>query len=491
MALPVSPGPPSDDVAILGWAGITARVGWTLLKSGIKVRPEVLADARRHALYYVPRSASQAHAEDIAGTHTARFVARARSATLSPEWMQDHSMPLSPRWRRTLERAMDPLARAVFRKHYGDNRSLPQLEQQLGVDAVTIEAVRGGLREVIQRAAAADGVALHWSAARLDRLLTRLAAWAEGPCPPLLDIVEGAHRSHVAGCVRCDRIVRLVRASVLTVEDLLPPSLRGRPEETVRVLALHLHPDARRHRAAIRDELPVPAYPLGDDVLLVDGAHAVEVGLVLSRLGRLAAPARDHIRGALVQGLGDWSAHGLLGPLAREAEREARYRTWGTVDGVGELPPPLPEPPAARSAWVGVGVLCAALAAAVRLAVASPAPGVAYPLDVEFSPGRGGVWTAFDVDDRALVAVVRTDGDTLQQVGPADSPADKALWAVGDGTFRLHTTGAGVAVVSSPQALPELDAWLAAASGTADPLDALAERIEGAVAGADVRVFTP
>jgi hypothetical protein len=490
MALPVSPAPRSDDIAVLGWHGITVRVAWTLLAQGVKVRPQVLRDAREHALYHLDKTVPLSIAEDLATQLTGQFVQRARGRWQSDPWGQDATMPLSPRWRRAIDRSLDPAGELVFRKHFADGRGLDWLESRHGVERLVLESARSGLREVIRRQAQLDGVPIgEWPADRIDRLLGRLAAWSPGPCPPVFEILEGAHREHVVGCTRCDRTLRLVRGEVISQEDLVPPSLGARPERTTSVLAIHFHPDGRQHRVAVQKELQIPSVQFGDDLLLVDGASIDAAQKVLFLAAELGVPRRDHLRAALVEGPGHWSKHGLLGPLADRGEQEVRTRAWGSVDGLGDLPSLLPEPPSARGWWLATGLLAAAALAIARWTLLPSTPPVEAGLQVEFTDARGGIWTEFDVDDTAVVAVIReTEGRALELVVPGASPADKADVATGDGRFLLHTQGDGVLVAATSKPVPELGALLERASTSSDPLDALAAAIERASPGADVRV---
>lgn len=475
MALPVAPPPRSNDVAVVGWAGITVRITWTLLTLGVKVRPEVLREVRTHVLYHLDPSVPLTHAEDIATQLTEGFVARVRSRPHLDPAPQDWEMPISPRWRRTLDRALDPLATAVFKKHYGDNRTLARLEQSLQLDRTTLDGVVAGLREVARQIAATDGLPFDgWSDERIDRLLRRLAAWSPGPCPPVLDIAEGCHREHVAQCVRCDRLARVVRSGVLEVDDLFPPSLGARPTQRTKVLALQVHPDSRHHRAVLLRELPVEAFPLGDDRILVPG-HAVDaVAPVLRMAAEIEAPARMQLRGALLEGLGQWTTRGLLGPLAERAQREVLHRSWGAVDGMGELPPPLPQPPSAQRWWGLVGLTTAAAAAALAFAVGFTARPVGRGLEAEFTPGRGGIWATFDVPDEDYVYVVAATESGLTVVLASDDAGDKVDWATGDGTYRLHAPGRGVLVAASATPVADFDRRVARTQGAADPLDSLA-----------------
>lgn len=477
MALPVSPAPKSDDVAVLGWSGLTVRIAWTLLGRGVRVRPEVLRDARTHVLFHLEPHTPLPHGEDLAASLTSAFVDRARGRPLSDPWPQDVRMPLSPRWRRAIERtvATDEVARLVFRKHCGDGRSLEQIEQRTRIDRIRLEGARAGLREVVRRAAAADGLPLEsWPPERIDRLLVRLAAFSPGPCPPVLDVAEGGYQEHVAVCVRCDRTVRLLRTGTLTVEELLPPTLGARPTGRVRVLALNFHPEGRRHRRALRDELRVDTFPVEDDLLLVDATDLEAVGAVVRTATELGLPHRDHLRGVLLEGAGVWTRHGLVGPLVERARQELRHRIWSVVEGLGELPEPLPEPPSARPLWTTAATFAAAAVLFARVALAPADAAVAEGLEVEFTPARGGIWTAFDVPEDALVSVVREVDGALEVVHAARIPGDKVRFAVGDGTWRLHVPGDAVLIVRSDRPL-DFTPLLAEASATADPLARLEE----------------
>jgi hypothetical protein len=141
--------------------------------------------------------------------------------------------------------------------------------------------------------------------------------------------------------------------------------------------------------------------------------------------------------------------------LPERAAREVVHRSWGTVEGLGEIPGELPEP----------------LASVAVLAVPSRAGGEG--LEVEFDEGRGGTWAAFDVPDEALVTVVALRGDELDVVLRSESPADKAVFATGDGTWRAHVPGDGLLVVASPAPIAELDRLVLLATGADDPLAVL------------------
>jgi hypothetical protein len=476
MALPVAPPPKSNDVAVQAWTAVTVRITWTLLMLGVKVRPEVLRDVRTHVLYHLDPAIPMTHAEDLATQLTESFVARVRGQSVVDPAPQDWEMRIHPRWRRTLDRSFDHLSAEVFRKRYADNRAFERIERDLSIDRTTLEGVIHGLREGVRDIAIRDRLPLEsWSPERLDRLLRRLAAWSPGPCPPALDIAEGCHTEHQQQCTRCFRMYRLVHTDMLRVDELFPPSLGARPTQRTRVLALQVHPEARAHRASLLRELPGGAFPYGDDRILVPGAALDAIAPLLRMAAEVEAPYRRHLRGAIVEGPGQWTTRGLLGPLGDRASREVLHRTWGHVDGVGELPAPLPEPPSARGWWglAGVATVCAAATVAFGLGLSPHAepPG----LEAEFTPGRGGIWASFDVPDEDYVYVVRASEEGLQVVLASDDAGDKIDWATGDGTYRLHAPGNGMLVAASPAPLPDFALRVARTQGAPDALAALAE----------------
>lgn len=472
MALPVSPPPKSEDVAVHGWSGITVRIAWTLLSAGVKIRPQVLDAARRHVLFHLAPGTPLPAAEDRAAHLTRQFIASARHKQRADKWPADAEMPLTERWARAIDHLKDRASRAVFRMHYGDNRSLAYVENKLQVDRLTVDAARAGLREVLRRAARQDGLPLdNWEPERLDRVLSRLASWAPDHCPPMYDVVNGAHHAHVRACPRCNRMLRLVNAGVLEVDDLQPPTLRARPRGSVELLVLHFHPDGRCHRTRLQEALPVDSHTLGEDLLLVHATDTADLHDVLAMAAELGRPVRHHLRAARVSGDGAWTALGPIGPAVELGLADVRSRAWGTVDGYGNLPEPLPKPPSARGAWFATAGLAAAALFSIWLA-AAPATGATPPETVRFVPSGQGTWAAFDVPEDHHVALVGALGGGLETVLAGDTILEKSRVAVGDGTYRAHVPGKAALLVSSSEAL-DLASLLEGAESAVSPLDAL------------------
>lgn len=489
MALPISSSPLPPDIAVHGWGALTVRVAWTLLALRVRPRREVLRDARDHVLFHLDPSTPLTRAEDLATHYTRGLVARARGKVLHDPWPRDREMPLSHRWRRALDQEMRPLGKAVFQSHYGYGRPIEQLAGQLQVDAIALEEARGGLREMVRRVAIEDELPLHaWPAERLDRLLARLSALSIYDSPPLDEVAEGCHREWASRCPRVDRTIRLVRSGVLTSEDLVPPAWAARPSDRVKVLAIAVHPDARRCRETLAQEIGGHVQSLEDDLLLVDGderGRGIEVLEMASEIGR---PRAEHLRAAFLQGPGRWSRMGLLGPLPSQARSALQGRSWGAIEGHGELPGMLPPPPSARPAWIAVGALGLVTALLGAWALQPAAPSVDHPLSAEFSPGRGGVWSAFDTAEEAHVTAVRQVDGRLELVLSGESPANKAEFAVGDGSYRIHSVAEGVLLASTSAPVRDLPDLLSQSGATDSPLDALAKRIRDQDPRADVSI---
>jgi hypothetical protein len=291
--------------------------------------------------------------------------------------------------------------------------------------------------------------------------------------------------------VRAARAWTLVDRGFIDRSELIPPSKGGRPRDTARVVVLQLQREARALRRTLARELNAVAVPMGDDLLLVDGADLERVREVLVLAAEVGMPDRDQLRGAVIEGPGRWSRHGLLGPLAQRIEGAIRAVSWGTVDGLGELPAQLPEPPSARGVWAAVAALGLVAAGVVWAALQPVVPPAVHPLQAEASPGRGGVWLRFDVDEDAYVLVVREREGELDVVLESNHPADKIRLAVGDGSYLTHMRAEGVLVASSSGRFAGLGELVAAARTQSDPLDALADAIDEDLPGTDVWTWEP
>lgn len=456
------------------WAAVTTQVTWTLLCSGIRVVPDVLRDARDHTLLHLEPEVSPEHAADAALRCTERFVQIARRQV--PEPLRDE-LTLNPAWRAQLLRAASDDDVFVLREHFGNGRTLDDLVHPDVIDATRLSIARGTLREVLRDTLAREGLPTNdWSDERLDAMLRRLAVFSPGPCPPMARVLAGTERDHCRDCVLCDRARRLVKTDRIGEGDLVLDRPVPWPRTPSDVLVLHFHPDARRHRSLLVSELEVSTAPLGDDLLLVDLDDEEHVHRVLLLAAEADVPGRAHIRGVVVRGPCRWSPRGLLGPLVSEGATSVRSAEWGVIDGLGELPAPLPPPPSARPVWVAALAL-AALTMLLLVQITGPASAANGRLNATFTPARQGVWAEFDLADTAYLTVLGQRGGRVRPLLQSATPGDKVVFAVGDGTYRAHFSGDDVLLVASNEPLTELQPLLAATSTGAGALSDLRQRI--------------
>lgn len=493
MALPVSSAPLPPDIAIHGWAAITVRIAWTLMQTGVRATKEVLIDARDHVLFHLEPGLDLAAAEDMAEYLTREFILRARHQKEVERWPQDARMPISPRWHRALAYGLPPLETALLKQHYGNGVPIQTLEETLQVDRIGLEACRGAIREVLRRLGTNDGMPIGtWPNERLDRLISRIAAYTDHPSPPLDEVADGCHQDMIRVCPRCQRTWRLAQSGIITSEDLIAPGFIARPEQQVRLLALHFHPDGRAHREVLSREIKTPWFPLGEDVLLIDLAKEDHIANIVLLAAELATPHREHLRGTVLTGMGRWSPHGLLGPLPSEAFNAVRSLPWGQVDPIGELPAAIPSPPSSRKWWVATsGVSLVALVLCWMAFGASPHHSGAYPLQAEFHADNGFHWLEFDVDEQAVITLVSQQDGRLNLLNRTHDAPDKAQFAVGDGSFRLRSKGEALLLVSTDQAIIDLNQHILEAQTTQAPLATLASRIKSSIPTSDIRIFHP
>lgn len=470
------------DALRLAWLPVTVRVAWDLLSHGLKVRPELLRDAREHVLRSLPDGVGADDVEQLASTYTLDFLHRVRERRYRrPAVDPDATMPAPRVWRDQLVSASDPIADAVLRLHYGDGLSIERVEQSIAVDATLLLAAQEGLREATREIGRlADLPIGGWTDARLDRLLVRIANAPARGCPGPMGLLSEAGRAHGDICPRCSRAIRLIRHGVLAPSDLFPPD--GRPlyaEGHNGLLALLLHPDARRSQGVVAATLGDAATPVGPDSWLIDEGDLLVVGPRLAELAELGTPLRHHLRGALVHGAIRWSKGVALGPLPTTALEAARARPWAEIQGMAPLPPPRPPPPSSARWWIATGVLALAVGlvgALMFVALPDERP-AAPPLELV----RTGVDNAlrFDAADGAAVDVlVEVDGK-VERLGDG-SVAGKGRWATGEGDYEILLPSPNFLLLTSPAPLADLDAIIARGEAAGTGLDGIASAVVAA-----------
>lgn len=457
------------------WGPVTVRVAWDLVLGGITVRPDVLAEAREHVLRCLPAGCGPAEAEELSSVFVGDWLDRVRKARYRrPRLDPDRDIAISRAWRHRLASALDQVGDAVFRLHYGDGFTLVQVSRSVALDVGRLEGARAGIREAMKLVAWEDGLELSgWPAERLDRLVGRVARAAEAGCPGPGGLLTDEGRRHADRCPRCARAVRLVKGGALAPGDLFPSAA---PVATgdLRLLGLLLHPDARKHHAAVAAALGDLALPVASDGWVIDARHLDELAPVLEELALAGTPARHHLRGALVCASGRWVKKRLLGPAPLVALEEARAQPWGEIQGVAELPAPLPPPPKATRWWAAAGVaVVLAVAAAGFSAMPRELPPT-WPLQAEFVTAPDGWQVRFDTDELAVVDVVaRVDGQL--QVVHSGVRAEKGRWATLGGDFQVEIPGEEVLVITSAGGIPGLHERVARLRSEADPVGALVD----------------
>lgn len=475
------------------WASVTIRVAWDLVLNGVPHRAETLAEVREHVLRGLPMGLSEPEAEELTSQAVAEWIDRIRNGRYRRVAADpDLAVAVDAGWRNRLAASLDRVGDVVLKLHYGDGFPIPTVARNAALDPGRVESARDGIREAMRTLAAEEGLSLAgWPAARIDRLLRRIASLAEPGCPGPGGLFTDEGRSHADRCPRCSRAIRLVRGGVLSPTDLFPPEGdASRPSDRIQVLALLLHPDARQHHEVLDQAIASFALAVGGDAWLIADSDLDTLAETLQRLALQASPARHHLRGALVSGSGRWMRGRLVGPLPVQAIEAARARPWGEVMGVDELPAPLPPPPRAGSWWAAAALLCL-LAVGMGAVVARPrATPVDYPLAARFEPSIDGWEARFTADELSTVdVIVRRQGSL--EIRHAAIREGKGKWATGEGDYQLLLDGEEALIVSSAGGVPDLRARVDAARQDPDPLGSLEARIRVGTPAADLARTPP
>jgi hypothetical protein len=471
------------------WAAVTIQVAWTLLRQGIRPGGQTLSDAREHVLASLPDSVPDDQLDPLSAQLTRDFVERARTGRYRVRSLASDVAPACAAWRRGLLTALDPVGEIVFRMIYGDRLSLEEVEHRRGIDRVILAGSQEGLRSATRALLRGHGVAhTSWDDDWVDQVLVRLAEVPSEDCQGGVEIAAPGGRHHAQHCPRCGRGLRLIHGGMLSPGELVPPADDGARDRVVQILALHLHPEARHCRGELVEAFGACAVRADEDALFVDLSRASSPQLVLAQQAELGRPRREHVRGVRLRGLGRFTGHGVIGPVATDALEATRSRSWGEVDGVGPLPELLPEPPPVARWWMAscLAVMLALLAGMVAWRTSGPEP--VHRLSVEFGSGGGEVQARFDTSDRAHLVVVARTGRALEVLFMSDEPADKGELSTGEGDYSVHVPADQLLLATGSRAFSDLEPLLLAVTTEADPLAALGRRLRAVQPRADVEV---
>lgn len=489
LPVPRPDGPPPEFVRA-AWSAITVQTAWRLVSFGMSVRPRLLDDAREHVLRSLPSDCTVDDAEWLAPALVDEFLARKQGRgghrVSPPELVVDEA---PRRWREQLLGAVDRLGDACFRLHYADGLSIVDVASHLRVTSARIVAALSAVRLCAADIIQSEHPRLRPSDDELDQILSRLALYAEPGGPGPMGLLTPAGLAHADQCPRASRAVRLVRAGHLDVRALFPPR-DGIADQQVDLLVVLLHPDGHGARGALVSGLGSHARSHGPNCWVISEGGIDRARDALLQLCSAGTPGRHHVRGVRIRGPGRWSREVLLGPLVTHALEAARARPWGEVAGLCELPPARPPPPRATVPWLvalAMGAAAVLAAAWVGRPVVTPPPA---PIAASFSAVDGGWDVRFDTSDRAsLDVIVEVDG--ALHVAHRDIRAAKGSWATGEGDFRLRVAGDGVAIVSSPAGVDQLEAFVHQSATSRSPLESLALALRKDAPEADIVVRPP
>lgn len=446
----------------------------------VRVRPALLQDAREHVLRSLPAGAGQDEAERLASVYTHDFLARLKKQRYRrPTLDADVSVVVPRDWRDRMLDMLDAPGQIVLRSHYSDGYVLTDVERNTRYHRRALGRSREHVRACARALLSAEGPDTSgWSEKRLDIMICRIANQSEPGCPGPGGLLSAAGEEHARRCPRCSRALRLIRWGAISPNDLfLSESQRPLDTQRCKLLAILLHPDGRQHHSVVAAAIGDAAIGVGRDCWLVDAGELNPIRAALSSLAQLNTPPRHLLRGALVDGPSRWSQGMLLGPLPVYAIEAARSRPWSEVDGIGELPPPLPPAPRATRWWLTAALTGALAALSGAWALSPPPLSPDCPVVARFAVNPVGVAARFDTDDLAVVDVIVQDAGSLRVVARA-AAADKGRWATGEGDFQLAMPGAErLLLVSSRDGLDSLPELLEEVRREPDPIAALAERI--------------
>ena len=485
-ALPVSP----RNAAL--WIVVTVRVAWEFVNAGIRLSSTALSEAREHVLRSMPAEGLDTdRAELLAKAFTQEYLRRLRHQEYGRiTEMEDIDVIVPRGWAIRLEGTITQVEEAVYRLHFGDGLSLDEIQKRYPqLELSRLIAGRDGIRELARSYAVEDGhVAHRWPDERLDRLIGRVASRPKGSCPSPQDLLMPMGLQHADQCPACSRAVRLIRGGVIQTADLYPESHSNLDVVShAGVLAVLLHPDARKHRKRLKRALGPTAMSVGTDAWLVPESDLDEVIPLIKILCEEGTPHRHHLRGVKLRGCGRWSRGALLGPVAVEALEAAKGRTWADMGSACELPVALPPPPKATSWWVAAALAGVAVIWTWKWVNQDPPDPPETPIEASFTQLDYGWNIRFDTPNLATVDVVVLEQGAMR-IHREEIRAAKGVWATGEGDYELAVPGEQVLLVSSPNGVPELSSMVMATSRNSDPLDALATQILNSHPSADVQI---
>lgn len=472
------------------WVPIVIRVAWELHLAKVEIRPNILQAACVHVFSHLEADVSIETAERKASIYTADFIEILEKKNYRrPQFDPDHEIQFSSKWRKVILNNLNPNEQRVFWFIYSDGLELKRAARKMGVNVSKIERSCQKIRICARRIASKENIDVtDWSDTRLDKLIQYVANTASNlPLEPA-DILSKKGKKLINKCPRIRRAYLLLKHGILSERDLQVPTENELIERQT-LLVLMLHPDKRKFAKILNKALEEIAIQIETDAWLIDEEDLEEAEEILSFLAEEASPPRQYLRGAMVSGPGEWFDDVLLGPLPIHCLDATRSRAWGAIDGIAELPQPLPPPPKSTSYWIAAIITSLLSLSSWAWALSPVKSEFVYPIKAEFSTAIEAVDVRFDVADDAYLTIVRLNNHILT-IDEEYSHETKGTIATGDGRFYLRVDAPKIAIISSNEALTELKNLLFSAQNAENPLEDLQRQIKQVYPNADI-VLSP
>ena len=471
------------------WIPITIRVAWELHLAKIEVRPNILRAACLHSLCHLDADISVEEAEKLASVYTADFISRISKRQYNRVSIESEEIEFTEEWRKLMLKNLKPVEQKIFWFIYSDGLSPRKTARKMGISTEKLEAYCQKIRLCMRRVAAKEEIAItDWSDNRLDKSIRVIANIASSFDFNIEDIRSKKGKKLIQKCPRIRRAYLLMKHGVISERDLEIPT-ENELIERQNLLVLMLHPDKKKQAKFLSECLGEYATQIEADAWLIDEDDVEDVEAILVELAKESSPAKQFLRGSLVSGPGEWYDDILLGPLPIRCLDAVRSRPWGAIDGISELPQPLPPPPKATMAWAVAAFFSALSVSSLAWALQPIAPEELHRIDAEFEVSRESVDARFDVSDAAYITVVRMNNGILS-IDEEYSSATKGVIATGDGRFYLRVDAPEIAVISSNSPILELKSYLLTAQTRQNPLEELKIILSEAFSDVDI-VLSP
>ncbi|MBM74729.1 MAG: hypothetical protein CMK59_04965 [Proteobacteria bacterium] len=429
------------------WTPVTVRTAWEMSAAGVENHSELLHAAREHVLCSLPDELPIPVVERLTTLYVFEFLDRYDNDRYQKiELDPDLYMEIPYEWRLRILEDLKKSEHVLFHFFYADGHSLKQISKKSNIPLNVLEKSKSSLLKKMSVILEEDQQSLDlWEQPRIDRILGFLANLSasdhlQGISFVPEDLLRADKKKKIRSCPRMSKAYRLLKNGWISIEDLkYEGSQLSVAPPRQEVLALLLHPDARKYRGLLTEQLSPLATPAEEDVWFVSTSHLSDIEDRLQFLAEGGTPPRHYLRGAMVSGICSEIDDVLLGPLPIRLIEAARARQWGVIDGMDPLPPPLPTPPKASLWWVGAVVMFLMSIVSLVWAFKPQEDPPSYPLATEFRVSPHQIWIKFDVSNQAYLSVVAFSGSNFQIID-ADLFHEKGKYAATDGSFFYSTT---------------------------------------------------